>query len=83
MWAARGHGYYLERRCMDQSNQSIRIHELRARSLIMLRDYKAQLERMAQTTVIDDLSVALMAINYALMELNLESAIASGELTEE
>ncbi len=57
-------------------------HELRARSLAMLRSQMDTLRRMVETETIDDLPAALMAAHYALMELNLETAVKAGELPD-
>ena len=40
----------------------------------MLRSQVESLRRMVQAEAIDDLPAAMMAANYALMELNLETA---------
>jgi hypothetical protein len=42
----------------------------------------ASLKRMVQAEAIDDLPAALMAAHYALMELNLETAVKTGELPD-
>ena len=57
-------------------------HELRAKSLAMLRSRISSLKRMVQAEAIDDLPAAMMAAHYALMELNLETAQRTGELPD-
>jgi len=56
--------------------------EFRARSLAMLRSQLGSLKRMVETETIDDLPAAMMAAHYALMELNLETAVKAGELPD-
>jgi hypothetical protein len=62
--------------------EPIQAHVLRAKSLAMLRSQMANLKRMVQTETIDDRPAAMMAAHYALMELNLETAIRAGELPD-
>ncbi len=66
----------------DKEAKPIQAHEMRARSLAMLRSQIETLRRMVETEAIDDLPAAMMAAHYALMELNLESAQRAGEIPE-
>ena len=66
----------------EPPNEPTQAHELRAKSLGMLRSQMASLKRMVQAEAIDDLPAAMMAVHYALMELNLETAVKTGELPD-
>ena len=60
----------------------VQAHELRAKSLAMLRSQMGNLRRIVQNEAIDDMPAAMMAAHYALMELNLETAQRTGELPD-
>jgi len=62
--------------------EPVQAHELRAKSLAMLRSQIGNLRRMAQNETIDDMPAAMMAAHYALMELNLETATKTRELPD-
>ena len=62
--------------------EPVQAHELRDKSLAMLRSRMGSLKRMVQAEAIDDLPAAMMAAHYALMELNLETAQRTGELPD-
>ena len=62
--------------------EPVQAHELRAKSLAMLRSRMGSLKQMVRAEAIDDLPAALMAAHYALMELNLETAVKTGELPD-
>jgi len=62
--------------------EPVQAHELRAKSLAMLRSQMGNLRRMVQAEAIDDMTAAMMAAHYALMELNLETAQQTGELPD-
>ncbi len=66
----------------DSPEAEQQAHEMRARSLAMLHTQQERLTQMVQTETIDHLPAALMAAHYALMELNLESALQAGELPD-
>ena len=66
----------------ETSAEPVQAHQLRARSLAMLRSQINNLRRMVQAEAIDDLPAAMMAAHYALMELNLETAQKAGELPD-
>lgn len=68
----------------EEESEPVQVHELRARSLAMLRSHIDPLRRMADTEAIlaDDVPAALMAANYALMELSLETAQRAGEIPD-
>ena len=62
----------------SRPSEPIQAHELRAKSLAMLRSQMDSLRRMVQAEAIDDLPAAMMAAHYALMELNLDTAQERG-----
>ena len=62
--------------------EPVQAHELRDKSLAMLRSRMGSLKRMVRAEAIDDLPAALMSAHYALMELNLETAVKTGELPD-
>ena len=58
-------------------------HTMRLRSLLMLATVKSNLERVVNGQAQpEDQRAILMACHYALMELNLSCAMASGELAD-
>ena len=62
--------------------EPVQAHELRAKSLAMLRSQIGNLRRMVQNETIDDMPAAMMAAHYALMELSLETAAKTRELPD-